>query len=108
MILEGFQDNWYSISAKFKVVGFPISGMVMNVYGPHHTGEKREFLYSLRRLKEEIANAHWVVGGNFNLMTSLEGKKGGRSRLEEASEAFRETIEYLGLVDIFPGEGWFT
>ena len=106
--LDGFQGTQYSLSVEFKVVGFPISGMVTNVYGPHHTGEKRDFLHSLKRLKAEIKNSHWVVGGYFNLITSLEEKKGEICRLEEGSEAFRETIEDLGLMDIIPGEGWFT
>ena len=58
MSLEGFEGTRYSLSAGFKVVGFPISGIVMNVYGPHHAREKREFIHSLRRLKEEIENVH--------------------------------------------------
>ena len=58
MSLEGFQGTWYSLSAGFKVVRFPISGIVMNVYGPHYAREKRDFIYSLRRVKEEIENVH--------------------------------------------------
>ena len=51
---------------------------------------------------------HWVVGGDFNLITSLEEKKGGRCSLDEECNIFRKTIEDLGLVDITPGVGWFT
>ena len=58
MSLEGFQGTRYSLSARFKVVGFPISGIVMNVYGPHDAMEKRDFIHSLRRLKVEIENFH--------------------------------------------------
>ena len=57
-----------------------------NVYGPHHVGENRDFLHSLRILKAEIANVHWVLGGDFILITSLEEKNGGRRKLEEESE----------------------
>ena len=49
-----------------------------------------------------------MVGGDFNFITSLEEKKGGRRCLEEECNIFHETIEYLGLVDITPGVGWFT
>ena len=59
-------------------------------------------------MRESIPFEHWVVGGDFNLITSLEEKKGGRPCLEEECDIFRETIEDLGLVDITPGEGWFT
>ena len=51
---------------------------------------------------------HWVVGGDFNLITSLEEKKGGRRCLEEECNIFCETIEGPSLVDITPGVGWFT
>ena len=50
--LGGFQGTQYPLSTEFKVVGFPILGIVMNVYGPHHAGENREFLHSLRIIKE--------------------------------------------------------
>ena len=49
-----------------------------------------------------------MVGVDFNLITSLEEKKGGRCCLEEECNLFHETIEDLGLVDITPGFGWFT
>ena len=49
-----------------------------------------------------------MVGGDFNLITSLEEKKGGRHCLEEECNIFRDTIEDLGLVDISPGVGWYT
>ena len=39
---------------------------------------------------------------------SLIENKGGRRRLEEECEVFRDTIEDLALVNITPGEGWFT
>ena len=49
-----------------------------------------------------------MLGGDFNLITSLEEKKGGRRCLEEECNLFKDTIEELGLVDIYPREGWFT
>ena len=44
-----------------------------------------------------------MVGGDFNLITSLEEKKGGRRCLEEECDRFRETIEDLDLVEITSG-----
>ena len=89
-------------------MGFSISGKVTNFYGPENVGDKKEFLLSLRRLREGMDNAHWVVEGDFNLIASLEEKKGGIHRLEEECETFRETIEHLNLMDIILGGGWFT
>ena len=62
---------------------FLVEGVVMNVYDPHNVGEKRDFIKSLRKLQDRINNDHWVVGGNFNLITSLEEKKGGQRKLED-------------------------
>ena len=49
-----------------------------------------------------------MVGGYFNLITSLEEKKGGRNFLEEECDLFRETIKDLVLVDTTHGEVSFT
>ena len=105
---EGLQGTRYYLSVGFKVEGFPIPRGVTNVYGPHNAGKMRDFHQSLKILREGMANVHWVVGGYFNLMTSLEEHKGGMCRMEEECETFIETIEELGLVDIIPREGWFT
>ena len=106
--LSDFQGTRNSISAIFKVIGFPISGLLTNVYGSQHLGDKRSFLKSLSNLRTRMPLEHWVVGGDFNLITSLEEKKSGRHCLEEECNLFHETIEDLGLVDITPEVGWFT
>ena len=51
---------------------------------------------------------HWILGGDFNLITSFEQKKEARRSLEEECELFRDTIEKLKFVDITPGHGSFT
>ena len=96
--LSGFQGTWYSLTIYFRVVGFPIKGILTNVYGPQRVGDKRDFLGYLRGFREIFPNAHWAVGGDFNLITSLEEKKGGRRYLEEECDRIRETIEDLDLV----------
>ena len=103
--LSGFQGTQNLLTTNFRVVGFPITGMLMNVYGPQSVKDKWDFLGSLRHMRERFPNAHWVVGGDFNLITSLEEKKCGRRCLEEECDIFRETIEDLGLVNITAGEG---
>ena len=82
--------------------------MVTNLYGPHNAEEKRDFIKSLRKIQERMDSKHWVLGGDLNLITSLEEKKGGQCRLEEECETFRDTIEELRLAYITLGEGWFT
>ena len=70
--LTGFQGTRNSITSNFKVVGFPISRMVTNVYRAQKEWDKCGFLSSLRSLRESFPNDHWVVGGDFNVITSLE------------------------------------
>ena len=41
--LSDFQGTRNSISAIFKVIGFPISGLLTNFYGPQHSSDKRSF-----------------------------------------------------------------
>ena len=106
--LTGFQGTCNSIIANFKVVGFPISQIITNVYVPKKVVDKCSFLSSLKNMREISPNVHWVVGGYFNLITSLEEKKGGRNFLEEECDLFRETIKDLVLVDITHGEVLFT
>ena len=73
--LSDFQGTRNSISAIFKVVGFPILGLLTNVYGPQHSSDMCSFLKTLSNLKTCMPFEHWVVGGDFNLITTLEGKK---------------------------------
>ena len=88
------------------MVGFPISGT--NVYGPQKARNKGSFLETLINLRVGQPSVHSVLGGDFNLITSLEEKKGERRCLEEECNLFKDIIDDLGLVDITPGEGWFT
>ena len=56
--LSNFQGTRNSISAIFKVVGFPISGLLTNVYGSQHSSDKRRFLKTLSNLKTYISFEH--------------------------------------------------
>ena len=55
-----------------------------------------------------MGSKHWILGGDFNLITSLEENKGRRCKLEEESETLKDTIEELRLVYITMGDIWFT
>ena len=49
--LTNFQETRNSLSANFKVVGFPIYGLITNVYGAEKSRDKRSFLQSLINLR---------------------------------------------------------
>ena len=98
-----FQGTHNSISTNFKVVGLPISGLITNVYGPQKAVDKCSFIKCFINLRARFPSESWVIRNNFNLITSLEEKKGNRRCLEEECTLFRDTIKYLGLVDITLG-----
>ena len=50
----------------------------------------------------------WTVGGDFNLITVLREKKGGRRVLDKYQEEFRDILAQSSLVDLETGDGWFT
>lgn len=51
---------------------------------------------------------HWLMGGHFNIIQSLEKKKAGIRSLSGISKAFNLLIEELHLVDILTPNGFYT
>ena len=56
--LFNFQGTRNSISANFKVVGFPIFGLITNVCGPKKAGDKRSFIKYLINLRDFHPSMH--------------------------------------------------
>ena len=62
----------------------------------------------LNWLQEQAKQGSWVLEGNFNLITNLGEKKGGRRALDKYQKAFSEFLAQSSLVDVETGCGWFT
>eukprot|EP00253_Pinus_taeda_P001720 PITA_01720 len=60
------------------------------------------------KLKLRYPRAKVIIGGDFNMITSLSEKKGGIRKLNKDSEAFVEFIMSTKLVDIQPRSGAYT
>jgi len=58
-------------------MGTGIKGIVSNIYEPSSGALKETFQDTLRWMGEQIGLSHWVAGGDFNLIRSLEEKRGG-------------------------------
>ena len=69
---------------------------------------RRAFLDSIYSQGMLLKDITWILGGDFNMITSLQDKKGGLRKLEEKSEAFKETIDKLRLIDIQTNNGMQT
>lgn len=55
-----------------------------------------------------VGQDHWLMGGDFNLIRSLEEKKGGTKTLSGISQAFNMVIEDQHLMDIQTPNGFHT
>jgi len=74
--------------------------VLIGVYSPHILGERRVFLQNLVKMRSLYPEDLWVVGGHFNMITSLAKKRGGMKRTDMDMELFGDTIAEQRLVDI--------
>jgi exonuclease III len=98
----------HTLTAYFKSLVSSEEGAITNVYGPNSIHEKENFLQSLQHIQASICTQHWIVGGDFNMILTLEEKSGGLKRLEPDSGRFKALIEQLNLVDMETRNGIFT
>ena len=106
--LYGFRSTCFSMSCFFKIIGTSQFVFLSNVYGPSQSSRKLDFLDSLHGLKEEADGLPWILGGDINIIQSLEEKKGGLQRMTQVNEIFNQTIEDLSLVDLRTANSTFT
>jgi hypothetical protein len=70
--------------------------------------EKKSMILDLENLKYRTDNLHWILVGDFNIITTLAEKKGGTRRLNRDVEEFSAFIDMMELVDIRTNNGNFT
>jgi len=97
-------ENWISLprilSGTFKVIGSSECTVLTRVYGPHTPTERKGFLQNLKAMRRLIPEKPWIIGGDFNMITTLEEKRGGLRRVDSDMEAFRDMISEQRMVDI--------
>jgi endonuclease/exonuclease/phosphatase family metal-dependent hydrolase len=59
-------------------------------------------------LSHIVGQQRWIMGGDFNIILSLEEKKGGIRRLDKESANFQDMIDTLHLIDVETWNGTFT
>jgi len=62
--------------------------------------ENDAFLNNLNVLGNIVEHRQWIIGEDFNIILSLEEKRGGIRRLYGDSEGFQKFIEDIHLIDI--------
>jgi hypothetical protein len=74
--------------------------VITNAYGPQSSQEKDHFLNNLSYLGALVGHKRWIVGGDLNIILTLEEKRGGKKRLDQDNIKLRDLIDHLKLVDI--------
>ena len=90
--METYWKTWRIITSKFHYIVTEITGFVTIVYGPQTIQQKLEFIEYLRYISILKENNHSIIGGDFNMITSMEEKKGGMKHLEENRLAFNQMM----------------
>ena len=95
----------HTLFVKMQIIGHTEEILCTNVYGPQVMEGKRRFLLDLENLKDHTHNAHWILVGDFNIITTLAEKKGGTGRLDRDAEELLSFIDTMVLVDIRTNNG---
>jgi exonuclease III len=97
-----------TLTTHFTVTGSTQEGAITNVYGPQSQQDKESFMKWINHIKTLLSTPNWILGGDFNMILTLEEKTGGTKRLEQDSGKFKTLIDQLNLVDIETHNGTFT
>ena len=108
VLLENFLTTKWSITTNYRLIGSNKPGHLTNVYDPTSPRDKHAFLESLSYLSSLTLYNRWTVGGDFNIIRSLEEKQGGSRRLDRDSSNFNSLIDDLHLIDLEANNGIHT
>jgi exonuclease III len=108
MNLLAVEATRHTLSVNMQIIGNTEVILCTNVYGPQMLEEKRRMLLDLENLKAHSNNLHWILAGDFNIITTLVEKKGGTRRLDRDAEDFSTFIDTVEMVDIRTSNGQFT
>jgi exonuclease III len=108
VLLENFITTKWSITADYRLIGSNKPGHLTNVYGPASPRDKQAFLRSLHYVASLAQHNNWTVGGDFNIIRSLEEKRGGSRRLDRDFGDFNTLIDDLHLIDLDTNNGLHT
>lgn len=98
--LTNFHTSHYFIQAMFHLISTNIHGHLTNVYFPQESTQKIRQLETLEILNALGTYTLWIMGGDFNMITRLEEKLGGRRKLDKESNNFKHYIQQNGLIDL--------
>lgn len=84
------------------------ANLLTNVYAPSDIASKLILWSHNRKVGSQAPYPPWNLVGDFNVVLSMEEKRGRVGRLEQSSKILRGNIEALSLVDIRSSTYMFT
>ncbi|KAL5717241.1 hypothetical protein ACHQM5_010283 [Ranunculus cassubicifolius] len=69
------------------------------IYG-HPVSAKRKLIWNEVRSLTKFIKGPWVILGDFNAITRLSEKQGGRAVISHSMEEFNDLIDEVGLIDL--------
>lgn len=100
LTLSNFHASHHIIQATFHIIGTNIHGHLINFYFPQEARNKIALLNTREALNLNRMHPLWIIGGDFNIITKLEEKLGGRSKLEQENGHFKDFIQNNSLIDL--------
>eukprot|EP00253_Pinus_taeda_P026041 PITA_26041 len=100
IILGGWTSMTSILTGIGRIVGTNEKVVISGVYGPPTPREKENFMQKMKAIRRIYPEPAWIIGGDFNLIRSLEEKKGGIRKADQYMSMFNDTIDEFRLVDI--------
>jgi hypothetical protein len=88
------------MSTSFHLLGIDVHGLITNVYGTESSDQKANILDFLDWYKQEKPRKMSIIGGDFNLITTLKEKKVEHFILALEYLRFKDFIDNNELVDL--------
>ena len=96
------------IQATFHIIGTNVHGHLTNVYFPQEAMNKIDILNTLDLINSKRSHPLWIIGGDFNMITKLEEKRGGRTKLDNDRTNLKNFIQNIWLIDMPFNNGIYT
>lgn len=81
---------------------------VINIYVPNHYKDKEQCWASLKESLQENQAGKVILGGDLNLVRSIEKQFGGNYQTDPSRNSLKEIMEQHNLLDIPPNNGKYT
>eukprot|EP00253_Pinus_taeda_P031004 PITA_31004 len=100
IMLSDLHASHHIIQATFHILGTNVHDNLTNVYFPQEVGIKMALLNTIEALNIYRVHPLWIIRGDFNIITKLEKNQGGRAKMEQENENFKEFIQNNALIDL--------